>query len=240
MTERVHLVRHGQSMGNLIEEDHRGVSREHRTVLNIDWDADDWELTPEGHQQGVTTGHFLRERGVNDDNTEIWASPLLRAQQTARNLGYSATVHTIFPLYERKTVNVSFMDIRAAVQAAPTQAEARDIAMRGTFDGCIEPFEEMLDRIRPAVDAIESLSHENLVLVSHGYIMLGLRTLLEELDEDGVVDIFRGSAQPPLIKKRQTLNGDVITYTRGAGTNSFATKQHFGPSDNYSGEVVTL
>lgn len=240
MAERLYLGRHGQSEGNVIEEACRSKDLETKKYQDIDWDADDWPLTNVGHEQSRLTGDFLLAQGLSDNNCDIWTSPMRRAQQTARHFGFTAAAQIVLPLYERKTVNISYMDIRQAIRDAPSDRTAREIAMRGTFGGRVEPFEAMLERIAPVAERAMALETENLVVVSHGHVMMGLRTLIEDMNEDQITDILRGDTSMSAIKKRPTMNGDVIVYSRDVFTGQYGTRQHFGPSDNYAGDIVQL
>ena len=237
MLERAFLVRHGQSEGNIMEDDCRENSTDEQTIQDIDWDADDWVLTEAGRAQSVQTGAYLRAAGLCSDNCELWTSPLSRARETASHLGLLAVSKVVDSLYERKTVNVSFIDIREAVRSASSEKEARRIAMRDTFNGRVEPFETMLERISPVVDRLKEEEKTNIVIVSHGYIMLGMRALLEELDEEQITGIFRGGL---VVNSRQTRNGDILIYNRSNSEGRFTSKQHIGPSDGYASNVVEL
>ena len=240
MVKNVLLVRHGQSKGNVIEVAHENTDPDEQSFHEINWDADDWDLTDTGREQSIHTGEFLRSRDIGGDDTDVWTSPMRRARQTTRHLGLTAVEQVVFPLYERKTVNISFMDIRQAVREASTERQARAIAMRGTFGDRVEPFEAMIDRIAPSVEKISTVGAENLVVVSHGYVMLGFRALLENLDDERITDIFRGNMSNTTVKRRPTNNGDVIVYRRNPITGLCESKQHFGPMDQYVGDVVDI
>ncbi|MFZ1243041.1 MAG: histidine phosphatase family protein [Candidatus Saccharimonas sp.] len=237
MLERAFLVRHGQSEGNVIEDDCRENSANERTIQDIDWDADDWNLTEVGRAQSVQTGAYLRAVGLDSGNCEIWTSPLSRARETASHLGLIAVSKVVDSLYERRTVNVSYMDIREAVRSASSEKEARRIAMRDTFNERVEPLETMLERISPVVDRLKEEDKPNIVIVSHGYIMLGMRALLEELDEEQITGIFRGGS---VVNSRQTRNGDIHIYNKSNPEGRFTSRQHIGPSDGYVSNVVAL
>lgn len=237
MLERTFLVRHGQSEGNIIEDNCHKNSADERTIQDIDWDADDWSLAEVGRAQSVQAGAYLRTADLGRDNCELWTSPLLRARETASHLGLLAVSRVVDSLYERKTVNVSFMDIREAVRSASSEKEARRIALRDTFNERVEPFESMLERISPVADRLQKEEKPNIVIVSHGYIMLGMRALLEGLDEERITGIFRGGSTA---NSRQAKNGDIHIYNRSNTEDRFTSKQHIGPSDGYASDVIEL
>jgi phosphohistidine phosphatase len=66
------------------------------------------ELTPQGHEQARDLGRRLRAEGVAPD--AILSSPLLRARQTARDLGLGDPEPS-----ERLTPGATVDDVRAAV-----------------------------------------------------------------------------------------------------------------------------
>ena len=66
------------------------------------------ELTPQGHEQARALGQKLRDEGVRPD--AILSSPLLRARQTARDLGLGDPEPS-----ERLAPGATVDDVRAAV-----------------------------------------------------------------------------------------------------------------------------
>jgi broad specificity phosphatase PhoE len=154
---KLYFVRHGESEANLLREfSNRGVKH---------------PLTATGCEQALALAHALRGIEV----TRIFASPVLRAVQTAEivagELGWGYEVVDALREYD-----VGVLEGRADAASWQRYWEINDAwLVRHEWDARIEQGESFLDIRRRFVPFIEQLVHDgatnpasNIVLVGHG------------------------------------------------------------------------
>ena len=81
LPERLWLVRHGQSVGNVAHAAAAAASSERLELETRDMDV---PLSDLGRQQAAALGHWLQSIAPHDRPTAVLSSPYLRAHQTAR------------------------------------------------------------------------------------------------------------------------------------------------------------
>jgi broad specificity phosphatase PhoE len=145
--KRLHFIRHGESELN---------------VQQLFAGSTDTPLTDKGRRQARQAGRRARTLGID----HIIASPLSRALETAqiiaREIGYPEeriTQHDL--LVERHY---------ASLEGTPYQ---RDLDLSRFPD--VEQHEALLERARQALEYLESLPHETILVVSHGGFGRALR-----------------------------------------------------------------
>lgn len=237
--ERLILIRHGQSFGNLSEinnpKNNDPILPPESGELTV-WQGDDWALTPLGVEQATSTGDFIRSNHLHADGDLIWTSPMTRARQTAEGLALNGLIHIRPNLYERPTT-VTYADFQASIKGLSDE-DATETVLFETYGGSTEPFQSTIDRIRPDIESVEGIGQQTLIIVSHGYVMSGIRALIEKMNHRDILQIFR---QDNATNRRRIKNGDVIVYNhRDKKTGLFLTKQHIGPHDSYVGPVEKL
>lgn len=90
MTDIV-LIRHGQSLGNLIDSEIQAGDFRHCTPKLIANGDPLWPLSDLGITQSQTAGEFLRQR-FPSGFSRVFCSPYLRAQETLAHMGYQDSI----------------------------------------------------------------------------------------------------------------------------------------------------
>ena len=187
--ERLWIVRHGESAGNVARDAARAAGL---AVIDIaDRDAD-VPLSPLGERQATALGHWFAAAPEAERPNVVLTSPYLRARQTAA-LVQEAGRLPVEPadfvvderLREREFGILDRLTTAGIAQRFPEQAEARRLL--GKFYHRPPGGESWCDvilRLRSALDTI-SLHHDacRVLIVCHQVIVLCLRYLLEQLDE---------------------------------------------------------
>ncbi|MFN3944127.1 MAG: histidine phosphatase family protein [Allosphingosinicella sp.] len=194
---RLWIVRHGQSAGNVARAEAAAAGEEMIDIAVRDVDV---PLSALGEAQAAALGHWFAGLGPEERPEVIVSSSYLRARQTAEAVcgrlpdacGVRGPIiderlrEREFGILDRLTGD----GIRARF---PDQAEHR--ALLGKFyhrppGG--ESWADVILRLRSALDTI-SLHHADrrVLIVCHQVVVLCLRYILEELDEDGILRIDR-------------------------------------------------
>ena len=193
--ERLWIVRHGQSAGNVANDAARlsGAQR-----LDLELRDADVPLSPLGGQQSDALGAWFSRLPPGERPEVVLASPYLRAQQTAdrvRAAGGLASGAAEFLTDERlreKEFGILDRLTRTGIEALhPEQAELRRLL--GKFYHRPPGGESWCDvilRLRSALDTL-SLHHsgKRVLIVSHQVVVLCLRYLLETLNEAEILAI---------------------------------------------------
>lgn len=152
---RVFWVRHGENVANLS-----------RTFSHRMFDGD---LTDHGRGQAVALARTLADSGVSF--TEVWASPLRRARQTAEILGHQLDLGLAGDLDELREVNVGELDGRNDAGAWATYGAVLEDWRHGNFDRRFpggENGHELAARISSALHRVASASAGPILVVAHG------------------------------------------------------------------------
>ena len=196
--ERLYLVRHGQSAGNVARD---AASAAGLPLIDIAERDMDVPLSELGVEQSRSVGHWFRELADDRRPTTVLVSPYVRARQTAR---YMADAGGIAPeaswivderLREREFGILDRLTSAGIAGQFPEQAEAR--RRIGKFYHRPPGGESWCDvilRLRSAVDSI-SLHHagpgSRVLIVAHQVVVLCLRYLVEEMTEEEILAIDR-------------------------------------------------
>ncbi|GAB3677974.1 GNAT family N-acetyltransferase [Angustibacter aerolatus] len=151
------VVRHGQSEGNVSNR--------------LSSAAPGTPLTDLGREQAARTGAALADRGV----TAVWASPLLRAQQTARLVADAVGVADVATLDGVREFGLGTLE---GAESDEAWAELDDVYVRwrdGQLEvgaGGAESASEVVRRVSAALEHVV-VTHpgETVVVVSHGGAM---------------------------------------------------------------------
>jgi probable phosphoglycerate mutase len=195
--QRIWLVRHGESAGNVARDaaDAGGLSR-----IEISGRDVDVPLSDRGVAQATALGHWFGELLPDDRPQYILSSPYARARQTADLIGQDARLETIqvprviderlrekeFGILDRLT--------RAGIEEFyPEQAEIRRTV--GKFYHRPPGGESWCDVILRMRSTLHTLSLHysgcRVLIVTHQVVVLCLRYLLEDLDEQKILEIDR-------------------------------------------------
>lgn len=162
MPRLVHLIRHGQSTFNALQD----VTGQDPMII-------DAPLTPLGHQQAAERGKALA--GARYDL--IISSPLTRAIQTARGIFGNNAPHVIDPLH-REWVNWSCNIGRPAAELAVDFPDLDFDHLEGNWwhvDGHVnengiicEPHESLLQRVAAFQAMLASRREDRIAVIGHG------------------------------------------------------------------------
>jgi len=195
---RLWLVRHGQSAGNVARDEAHAAKAARIALAARDADV---PLSPLGEEQSRALGLWLAGQPDDERPDVVLVSPYLRARQTSaliRETGGLAAATLADMVDERlREKEFGILDglTRLGIAAEqPEQAEFRRLL--GKFyhrPPAGESWCDVILRLRSALDTI-SLHHcgRRVVIVSHQVVVLCLRYLLENMTEEQILAIDRG------------------------------------------------
>src|SRR3954454_19308382 len=211
--QRLSVVRHGQSVGNVAAAAAVTAGAELLEITTRDMDT---PLSDLGAEQATTLGRWLGQQQT-DLPTRVIASPYLRAQQTARLALAAAggslsqlTISTDERLRDRELGTLDGLTVRGIERRFP------DLAAQRTRLGKFyqrppggEAWTDVLLRLR-SLDHTLALGSpdEHVLIFSHDIIVLLFCYLYEDLDEKQVLDL--GRTNP-------VANASVTTFARVRG-----------------------
>jgi probable phosphoglycerate mutase len=195
--ERLWIVRHGESAGNVARDlaTASGLPRIDIAMRDVDV-----PLSPLGHRQACALGAWFAEQPEAERPEVVLTSPYLRARTTADVMrecgGFSPEAHRPTPDERLREKEFGILDrlTSAGIAAShPDQAEFRRLL--GKFYHRPPGGESWCDvilRLRSALDTL-SLHHagRRVLIVSHQVVVLCLRYLIEEMTEEEVLAIDR-------------------------------------------------
>ncbi|HEY8572401.1 histidine phosphatase family protein [Phenylobacterium sp.] len=219
--ERLWIVRHGESAGNVARDlaDAAGIGR-----IAIDERDVDVPLSALGETQACALGHWFAQMPEHERPQTVLTSPYLRALRTADIIrdcgGFSPEARRPTPderLREKEFGVLDRLTTHGIRELHPEQAEFRKLL--GKFYHRPPGGESWCDvilRLRSALDTL-SLHHagERVLIVSHQVVVLCLRYLLECLTEEEILAIDKA--------------GNVA--------NCSVTEYRFDPSQGQNGEL---
>ena len=205
--ERLWVVRHGESAGNVARDRAEQERRDRIELAHRDVDV---PLSETGQEQATALGHWLA--GLDAPPTVLWTSPYVRAEQTATIALDTAglQVRTVVDerLREREFGVLDGLTRQGITSLYPDESERR--RQIGKFyhrppGG--ESWSDVLLRLRGALTDLQLREPgERVLLVAHQVVVLLVRYVLEGLTEKGVLEIDRAA---------EVLNCSVTTYTAG-------------------------
>ena len=207
--ERLWLVRHGQSQGNVARD---AAHEAGLAVIELDLRDVDVPLSELGHQQAEATGRWFAALPEEQKPEVILASPYIRAKQTAEAIckagglagGAQATILDE-RLREREFGVFDGLTTLGIRERYPDEAAHR--AKMGKFyhrppGG--ESWADVILRLRSMLNTINLLyADRRVVIVCHQVVVLCMRYILEELDEARILEID---------KQAEVLNCGICAY----------------------------
>jgi broad specificity phosphatase PhoE len=192
--EKLWLVRHGQSQGNVARDaaDEAGLHE-----IDIDVRDVDVPLSELGHSQAQATGRWFAALPSKDRPEVIMSSPYLRARQTAEAIcnagGMSGPVKPVIDerLREREFGIFDRLTTIGIRDKFPEEAAHRQ--MLGKFyhrppGG--ESWADVILRLRSALNTINlHYCDRRVLIVCHQVVVLCMRYILEELTEQEILKI---------------------------------------------------
>jgi broad specificity phosphatase PhoE len=195
--QRLWLVRHGESAGNVARDaaDASGLSR-----IDIGGRDVDVPLSERGTTQATALGHWFADLPRDERPQFVLSSPYLRARQTAELIsthgGLSAAQVPLITDERLREKEFGILDrlTRAGIEEFyPEQAEIRRTV--GKFYHRPPGGESWCDVILRMRSTLHTLSLHyagcRVLIVTHQVVVLCLRYLLEELDEQRILEIDR-------------------------------------------------
>jgi probable phosphoglycerate mutase len=197
--ERLWVVRHGESAGNLARDAATAAGLATIDIAQRDVDV---PLSAAGERQSTALGRWFAEMPAGARPNVVLTSPYLRARHTAALIESAggiepATETSVDERLREKEFGILDRLTRVGIdQLHPEQAELR--ARLGKFyfrppGG--ESWCDVILRLRSALDTI-SLHHSGpdarVLVVAHQVIVLCMRYLLEGMTEDQILAIDRG------------------------------------------------
>ncbi|GLR48244.1 histidine phosphatase family protein [Sphingomonas astaxanthinifaciens] len=197
--QRLYLVRHGQSQGNVARDKSEAAGL---ATIGIDMRDVDVPLSELGHRQAAATGRWFASRPDDERPEVILSSPYLRARQTALAIceagglaGGRARTVVDERLREREFGVFDGLTTLGIRQRFPEEAAHR--ARLGKFyhrppGG--ESWADVILRLRSAMNSINlQYSGRRVLIVCHQVVVLCMRYILEELDEAQILAIDKSS-----------------------------------------------
>ncbi len=197
--DRLWLIRHGQSQGNVAREAAEAIDA---ATIDIDMRDVDVPLSDLGHAQAAAAGAWFAALPAEQRPEVILSSPYLRARQTARHIceagGLSCgKARTVIDerLREREFGVFDGLTSLGIRQQYPDEAAHR--ARLGKFYHRApggESWADVILRLRSAMNSINlQYADRRVLIVCHQVVVLCMRYILEELDEPGILAIDRES-----------------------------------------------
>lgn len=194
--ERLWVVRHGQSAGNVARDaaDEAKLDR-----IALDGRDVDVPLSALGEQQATALGHWFAQGREGERPDIILTSPYIRAVQTARLFrdagGAAADVPVCVDerLREKEFGVLDGLTTLGIRNTFPDQAEFRRLLGKfyhrppGGESWC-----DVIFRLRAVMDTISlHYAERRVLIVAHQVVVLCMRYLIENLDEQQILAIDR-------------------------------------------------
>lgn len=182
---RIYFIRHGESVDD-IEDRYGGWA--------------DYPLTTKGLKQAKETGERLKTKGVSAE--VVLTSPLLRAKQTAQEVGrvLGLEVEDSQYLKERNTYGLlSGLNKDKAKRKYPELVKAYEAGQ--PVDG-YEPYDAFLQRVEKLIQALSAPGHKNIICVTHGKV---LKCLFKDFLDENVKKFGDGCIGEIEIKSENNL-----------------------------------
>lgn len=204
------LVRHGESVGNVVQRKHREGKRLKipRSFLNQHtWQ---WRLTEQGVKQAIIAGEWIR-KNIGTRFGRYYASSYIRAQETAGHLALAdANWYLNAYLGER---NWGILDRFTPEQRSKKFAQDFKAKEINVFYWSPPRGESMLDLCLRVDRVLDTLHREcggkKVIIVCHGEVMWAFRIRLERMTVHQYLEI--NESEDP---RDHIHNCQVIQYTR--------------------------
>ena len=207
--ERLWLVRHGQSQGNVARDKARA---EGLSMIDLDIRDVDVPLSELGHLQAIAAGHWFGALPEDQRPEVILSSPYLRARQTAQAIcdagalaGGPARSVIDERLREREFGVFDRLTTKGIAEKFPEEAEHR--RRLGKFYHRApggESWADVILRLRSVLNTINlHYADRRVLVVCHQVVVLCMRYILEELTEGQIL---------PVDKQEKMLNCGVCAF----------------------------
>lgn len=193
--ERLWLVRHGQSQGNVARD---AAHRAGLSEIDLDIRDVDVPLSELGHRQADAAGHWFASLAEEERPEVILSSPYLRARQTAQAIcdalaRVDGPARSIIDerLREREFGVFDGLTSKGIAERYPEEAAHR--RRLGKFYHRApggESWADVILRLRSVLNTINlHYADRRVLVVCHQVVVLCMRYVLEELDEAQILAI---------------------------------------------------
>jgi probable phosphoglycerate mutase len=193
--EKLWIVRHGQSAGNVARDAAHAAGR---GVIDIALRDVDVPLSDLGHEQARALGRWFAALPEAEKPEVVLASPYIRARQTAKAICDAGGVaeEARQPVVDERLREREF-GVLDRLTTGGIRARHPDLADHRARLGKFyfrapggESWADVILRLRSALDTV-SLHHADrrVLIVCHQVVVLCLRYILEELDEGQILAI---------------------------------------------------
>ncbi|MBB5714235.1 broad specificity phosphatase PhoE [Sphingomonas aerophila] len=193
---RLWIARHGESAGNLARQAAYAAGS---LRIELSMRDNDVPLSSQGQEQAAALGRWFARNEPDERPDVLLASPYLRARETARLFRDAGGCARDQPLCLDERLREKEFGILDGLTTAgiaalePQQAELR--RLNGKFYHRPPGGESWCDvilRLRSLMDTV-SLHHagKRVMIVAHQVVVLCLRYVIENLDEEGILAIDR-------------------------------------------------
>jgi ribonuclease H / adenosylcobalamin/alpha-ribazole phosphatase len=209
--ERLLLVRHGQSTGNVA---HAAAAAARSELLELETRDMDVPLSDLGREQAAALGGWLSTRPADELPTVALASPYVRALQTARiTLDACGGAAAALPVGPDERLRDRDLGIFEGLTWRGIQSKYPDLATLRARVGKFyqrppggEAWTDVLLRLRSVHQTLaHEYSGERVVIFTHDVVVLLFRYLYDGLDEAAALDL--GVNQP-------VRNASITTFVR--------------------------
>jgi broad specificity phosphatase PhoE len=226
LPQRLALVRHGESEGNVMIDRMRSGDNSGLTPAFMERSSHTWRLTPRGHEQAQSAGEWLKKQHLTFDL--LYASQHVRALQTAIELNIpNASWRIDMQLRERDWGIMDFLKPEERTKDGPFGAYwtwmDRSPFYHGPANG--ESIAKLTERLRSGI--IDSLHRQNpeqsAIIVTHGEVMWAFRFIFERL----LVHEFEAEHRSDH-PHDEIYNCQIIEYRRTNPNNPSETLPYYG------------
>jgi probable phosphoglycerate mutase len=209
--ERLWLVRHGESAGNVARDAAEAAQLERIALDTRDVDV---PLSDTGRRQAEALGTWIADQPEDERPTVVWVSPYVRAQQTAEIARQTARLDIPIVVDERlREREFGVLDglTRRGIEAQwPQEAERRKAI--GKFYHRPPGGESWTDaalRVRSAIaDMRRDCAGQRVLVIAHQVVVLLHRYVIENLGE---ADVLAVDAQGDVA------NSSITSYVNAGG-----------------------
>ena len=194
--ERLWIIRHGQSAGNVARDAAHEARLDRIGITGRDVDV---PLSPLGEQQADALGHWFAQGKAEDRPEIILSSPYRRALQTARRFrdaggaDHDEAICMDERLREKEFGILDGLTSHGIVNNFPDQADFRKVLGKfyhrppGGESWC-----DVIFRLRSLLDTVSlHYAEQRVMIFAHQVVVLCLRYVIENLDEAGILAIDR-------------------------------------------------
>jgi broad specificity phosphatase PhoE len=203
---RLHVVRHGESAGNVARDLAEAGELERIDIAHRDMDV---PLSDLGRQQAQALGAWWAEQPADERPNVVYASPYVRAEQTAslavESGGLDVSMVLDERLREREFGVLDGLTRKGITTLFPDESERR--TRLGKFyhrppGG--ESWSDVALRVRAVLDDIRrDCDNERVMIVAHQVVVLLVRYVVESMTEQQILEIDRAG---------EVVNCSVTTY----------------------------